>query len=194
MTKLPKIILIIIGLIVLFFGWRAAIYFVDIAKTAVQEELALGQVSGTNYTFYYPKDWRKGQEPGAELAFFAVNEQGEETGEGISLEISSPGNKQMETATDEICQTFATIMANTNPKLPGQVASAIAVNTQIYEGCKIINQFAVNGIEATSEVKIIWYKDRRDNTLYTSQANYFSDTTENMKSTIKDSVGLFSIR
>lgn len=190
---IKKVALVIILLIVVFFGWRVAVYFMNIAKTAVNEELRLAEYSGTNYSFYYPKGWIQRQEEGSVTGYFAKNDKGEETGEGITLEISK-GQSQMKTPNEELCQLLAQGMATINPQIQGRTQSVVVVNTTNYEGCKIINLFTVNGLPTTSEVKAIWYKDRRDNTMYLSQANYFNDTAEELKATIKDSVNQFSIR
>ena len=70
---MKKVVLIIVALIVIFFGWRVVVYFWNIGKTAVQQELALAQVSGDNYTFYYPKGWVAGQESGAKLTYLPAS-------------------------------------------------------------------------------------------------------------------------
>ena len=191
---MKKVLLIIFAIIFIFFGWRVVVYFGDIAKTAVQEEMALAQVSGEGYVFYYPKGWIEEEEPGAVLTYFAVNEQGEETGESISLEISE-GNSQSQPATEELCQTFAQGLVSVNPNLPGQAVSiAVSSTHPTYEGCKIVSQFNAGGLITMSEIKAIWYKDRRNNTMYLSNAAYFADTTEDTKAVIKDAVNTFSIR
>jgi len=190
---LKKIVLVVVLLVLIFFGWRVVVYFTNIAKTAVNEELRLAEYSGSNYSLYYPKSWTQRQEPGSVTGYFVKNENGEETGEGLTLEIST-SQSQMKTPNEQLCQLLAQGMATANPQIQGQVQSAIVVNTTNYEGCKIINQFNVNGLPTTSEVKAIWYKDRRDNSMYISQANYFGDTNETLKATIKDSVNQFSIR
>ena len=100
----------------------------------------------------------------------------------------------MKTPNDELCQLLAQGMATINPQIQGKVQSVAVLSTTNYEGCKIVNLFTVNGLPTTSEVKAIWYKDRRDNSMYISQANYFGDTNETLKATIKDSVNQFSIR
>jgi len=188
-----KILLIIVLLFVSLMVFRVGQRVINFTKDEMQEELSMDMVSGSNYKFYYPKGWVKGTEEGADLAFFAVNEKGEQSGEGITLDTSS-SSSELTPASEDLCNNLAQGMVSIDPTLQGKVISVSVLDTnQTYQGCKIINSFVFADILTTSEVKMIWYKDNRDNTVYASNANYFDSTPEDVVKIIKNSVNAFVI-
>lgn len=167
--------------------------FVNFAKNEANKELSMDVVSQNNYSFYFPRDWRKWDEEGTELAFLAIDDNGEQSGESMTLEISESTSK-LGVANESLCTNLAQNMISVNPELQGQVKSAVVSKTHpTYHGCKIINSFIVGGIPTTFEIKAIWYKDNRDNKIYISNANYFDETSEDTVKAIKNSVNAFSI-
>lgn len=191
---IKKIFLLVIILVIILIGWRVANYFFGIAQTAVKEELRLSEIAKRDYSFYYPKGWLERKEEGTEIAYFAINEKKENTGEGITLEVLKQ-QKAIGSVSEKICSLYAQDIISLDPKLKGKTVSVVITNTHpLYEGCKVVSEFYINGSPVIFETKAIWYKDGRNSNLYVTKVNYFNETSEELKSTIKDAVNQLSLR
>lgn len=194
--KKPIWLILLLFIAVLALGYFVVVPLLDFSISEVADELSLKSVTTPSYSFYYPKNFVKKDLEGMQLAYFAVDKDGNDSGETVMLEVraNDPGSKKV-TPTSESCQAMANGVIEENPSLNGTLVSSIVTDTHPeYEGCKFVINFSQKDSSMTVEVKSIWYKDARDNNLYLVKGNYYPTTSTELARTIKDAINQFSIK